>query len=430
MLSNLDAVYGLDQRMTIGEIYGCTSNINGDWRGWVAYKGDELHITIPGVWADEGTTVSFDETNKVHRFTVHYPHGTPGGLKIIPIPQDVGYQEYAVYQIYVDNRPCPTYAFMSNSAAEPIELLPSFSNGSLSGAGDFNLVINDTKKLAEQFNQPIISGTRWMTKNWFNDTPEGIFYTYAQYRHTSFEFYLTAQASGGSSSRQKDYLEWAIYVDNTWVPFWSLYLELNGSNSPTEPIRIRLIDLFSLTLNRWYPFRFTHRLGENSRGDGIARVFWYGQQRNSTAALWTQQNRWELGDVVDGNGTGNPRLDIMNDNLTYLNSRRNSVNQVMRQATNNRDDDDLGHYNNPVFARRVHRWLAYENASLDDPDTTANEGEATLFYSVGKPDIFASVNITKTFVTAYLDLDTTPIKPGMMFYAYNCKYAIQVPDHP
>jgi len=34
-----------------------------------------------------------------------------------------------------------------------------------------------------------------------------------------------------------------------------------------------------------------------------------------------------------------------------------------------------------------------------------------------------------SYTTVYLDLDTSPVKAGMVFYVSNCHYAIQVPDH-
>ena len=434
MLSNLDAVYGLDQRMVTGQLFGCTSDINRSWKGWVAYNGDQLKIALPTPTNDAGTTVVFDDSSKVHRFSTHYPHGTAGGLKTIPIPQDKGYENYGVYRVYVDNDP-PTYAYMTNSAAASIGAMPTFANGEVSTAADFNAIITATEQLGEQFNQPIISGTRWMTPNWLNDNPEWTIRTYAPYRHTWFEFYLTATSSTGDNAHADfDVLKWEVYDNtSTWRTFWSKTLERHGATneySPDAPERVKLTDYASLTVGNWYAFRFSHVMDQDSHRDGVTRLYWYGQQRNETAALWTPQKRWALGDVVNGDGVTNPRLDIMSANLAYLNSRRNTINPVMRQATNNREDDDSGHYNNPVFARRVHRWLAYENSSYDDPATNENEGEATLYYSVGKPNIFASVNLTKTYTTAYLDLDTTPVKPGMIFYVYNCNYAIQVPDHP
>lgn len=422
MLSNMDAVYGLDQRMVIGEPYGCSSDVGRWWKGWVAFSGDTLNVALPTPSRDEGTVIVFDNTSKAHRLSVTIPHGTPGGLKVIPLPLDVGYENYAVYQVYVAGDP-PTYAYMSNSAAASIGSMPTFANGTGSSAADFNAIINATTQLAEQFNQPVISGVRWMTPNWINDNPPYTIRTYAPYRHTWFQFYLTAQSSSGPSARANDTLKWEVY-DNTsaWRTFWQMELEHNSSNSPTEPISVKLADYATLTVGNWYAFRFVHGMDELSGDDGVTRLYWYGQQRNETAALWTPQKRWTLGDVVNGDGTSNPRLDIMSDNLTYLDGRRNTINQVMRQSTQNRDIGDVGHYNVPTFARRIYRWLAYENATTEE--------EATLFYSVGAPNVFASVNMTKTYTTGYLDLDTTPIKPGMIFYVYNCNYAIQVPDHP
>ena len=46
MLTNMDAVYGLDQRMSIGTTYGWNSTVDGEnntyWRGWVAFHGNQL----------------------------------------------------------------------------------------------------------------------------------------------------------------------------------------------------------------------------------------------------------------------------------------------------------------------------------------------------------------------------------------------------
>lgn len=424
MLDNLDAVYGLDQRMSIGQAYGCTADNNRSWRGWVAFNGNRLNLALPTPSRDEGTLIVFDNQSRTHRIEETIPHGAPGALKQINLPEDVGYEQFQIYQVYILGDP-PTYAYMDDREATTIGAMPAFTNGTASSAADFNAVINATNKLGEQFNQPIIGGARWNTLNWINDNDPYTITTYAQYRHTQFQFYLTAQSSAGPANRPNDHLKWEVR-DNTGVPreFWAMDLEHNSSNSPTAPITVRLPDYASLTVGNWYAFRFEHSMHESSDSKGMTRLYWYGQQRSDTAALWTPLNRWSLGDVVDGSGTSNPRLDIMSHNLTYLNGRRNTINPVMRQSTQNREIDNSGHYNVPTFARRAYRWLAYENASTDD------EAEAALFYSVGQPNVFASVNLTKTYTTAYLDLDTTPIRPGMIFYAFNCNYAIQVPDHP
>lgn len=420
MLSNLDAVYGLDQRMSIGQTYGWNSSRSGTngsfWLGWVAYHGDQLKIYV-----QEACTVEFDITQKHQLHAVNF---TSAGLKTINLP--AGYTEYDCYCIRIQNQLPPRYAYMTDSTAAAIGAMPAFTNGATSSAADLNAVLNATDALAEQFNQPIPSTSVWAsgptTPAWLNDQDLYSIVFWMQHRHNRFEFYATATSSGGQGDL--DSLAW--HVDTTgagnWQQLWAYDIPRPGS-FPPEGQSVYNISIAGagLTVGNWYRFRFSHS-NNGSHGDGTSKLYYYGEQRTDTAGLWTPQERWDAGDVAHGSAGGPPQLDTMSDNLTWLNdNRRHTTNPVQRKSTQERDATPETRTER-VFSKRVHRWLAYEN---DIEGTTP-----TLFYTTDRLNVFANVTMPVSYTTAYLDLDTTPVKRGMVFYVDNCNYAIQVPDRP
>lgn len=421
MLTNIDAVYGLQRRAVIGTTYGRTSAETGaglrEWRGWVAYHGNQLKIYVT-----EACEVDWDVTAKHQLRTFTFG---AAGLQTISLPASYGYTEFECYCIRVRNVTPPLYAYMIKSDAQAIPTLPVFANGTIYPANDFNIVLTATERLAEQFNQPVVAGSSWSSgesvPSWLNDQDTHAIIFYAQYLHPRFEFYATASSPGGGDD--EDSLAWSVWDDsNGWAQFWAASIPRSGSFPPegTTTYNVPFTGT-ALTLGNWYKFRFAH---DAHGGIGKSTLYWYGQTPSSAVSSWTPQARWSMGGVVNGNTGGPPRLTTMNANLTYLDGLRHTVNPVMRQSTQRRDagENELPYRCEKVFTRRVHRWLAYENA---DTDTTP-----TLLYPTERPNVFASVTMDTSYTTAYYDLDQSPILPGMTFYVTNCNYAIQVSDHP
>lgn len=413
-LGNIDAVYGLTRRMSIGQTHGRTDTSAGRnrWDGWVAYHGNQLTIYV-----EEACVVEFDATAK--HLTRSFSFGS-SGEKIIPLPASYGYTEFECYSIRIDDALPPRYAYMSKNDMALIPTLPAFTNGTIPHDTDFNAIRTATERLGEQFNQPITGGSRWSTglttPNWLNDQDPYSIEFWAEYRHPRFEYYATAVPSGGSSGAPTDTLAWEV-IGNTggWDDFDVVSIPRPSPLVMTAPRNVAL-PTSNLTIGNWYKFKFTHNAND---GDGKCNLYFYGQVPASSAGLWTPQDQWNMGDVVNGSTGGPPKLKTMSDNLTYLNALRYTTNPIMRQS---RQISGSAERTEVTFSRRIHRWLAYEN---DLEDTTP-----TLLYTTSKPNVFESVTMPVSYTTAYFDLDQSPIKPGMTFYAVNCNYAIQVSDHP
>lgn len=413
MLSNLDAVYGLDQRMSIGTTYG-HSYVGAEvgWLGWVAYNGNQLKIYL-----QEAGTVEFDITLKHELRTETF---ASGGLKTIDLS---GYARYQCYCIRVAGTLPPLYAYMVDSSAASIGTMPTFSNGATSTAADFNTVLSATGALAEQFNQPIVATSVWSTDwsalnppSWLNDQQTHSIEFYMQHRHARLEFYCTAVSSSGQGPL--DTIAWDV-IGNTggWHLFWAQEIPRPGSFAPTQAINIPL-PTDRLTVGNWYRYRFSHNKN-GSHEDGSCKLYFYGEQRESTAGLWQPLDRWTAGDQVHGSAGGPPQLDTMSDNLDHLDGRRHTTNPVMRKST----QDNWGDVRvERVFSKRIHRWLAYENAT--------ENATPVLYYTTDKLNVLASVTLPVSYSTVFLDFETTPVKQGMIFYVDNCNYAIQVPEHP
>jgi hypothetical protein len=427
MLTNMDAVYGLDQKMSIGTTYGWNSTVDGEnntwWRGWVAFHGNQLKIYV-----QEPCVVKFDVTEKYQLHTTTFqPSGFTAGLKTINLP--AGYTEWDCYCIEIQNQLPPLYAYMTDSSAASIGSMPTFPEDDTSSDAHLNAIIRATGTLAEQFNQPIAAGSRWSSNvandpSWLNDQYDHSIEFYIQHRHTRFQFYVTAEASSGNGTL--DTIAWHVYTGGGWHLLWSEDVPRLGFGTLPAflegPVDIAL-PTWIFTVGNWYRMRFSHSLNGDTQAhrDGVCRLYYYGEQRSNTASLWTAQTRWDAGDVVHGDADGPPQLDTMSANLEWLDTRRNTTNPVMRQSRQLRDESPETR-TETVFTRRIHRWLAYENATEEDTPT--------LYYTTDRLNVFASVTMPVSYTTVYLDLDTTPVKAGMVFYVSNCHYAIQVPDHP
>ena len=175
---------------------------------------------------------------------------------------------------------------------------------------------------------------------------------------------LTYASSGNGTL---DTIAWHVYTGGGWhllcsedVPrlgFGTLPAFMEG------PVDIAL-PTWIFTVGNWYRMRFSHSLNGDTQAhrDGVCRLYYYGEQRSNTASLWTAQTRWDAGDVVHGDTDGPPQLDTMSANLEWLDTRRNTTNPVMRQSRQLRDESPETR-TETVFTRRIHRWLAYENAT-------------------------------------------------------------------
>jgi hypothetical protein len=428
MLTNIDAVYGLDQRMSVPFTYGWTNAIAGtqEWKGWVAYHGNQLVICL-----QEAGTVEFDQPAPYTKtFHLSQSFGS-GGVKTINL-EGHGYVDYQVYQVRVDGSLPPLYAYMTDRYASLLDIgaMPSFVHDTTSSPAHFNAIVNPsdepgggaTAKLAKQFCQPVVGSQKWSNAVALNNSNGHSIVFYMQHRHARLEFYVTATSSDGNSQAQLDSLAFSVW-DNDVSPgstegrlIWAQSVPRPGKFPPDPNTVFNVpLDTSHLTVGNWYKFRFTHNQGSGGQENGRCDLYYYGQQRTATAGLWMPQSRWELGDVVDGNSGQHPQLVDMSDNLTWLNGRRHSTNPVMPQSTQT-DTAAPARF----FSKRIHRWLAYENYN--------EELTPALFYTTDRLNVFANVTMPVSYTTVYLDLDTTPIKTGMVFYADNCHYAIQVPD--
>ena len=144
MLTNIDATYGLERRGVFGMTYGRTRAETGgglrEWRGWVAYHGNQLKIYVT-----EACIVEFDVTEK-HQLRT-FTFGAEG-LQTISLPASYGYTEFECYCIRVSEATAPRYAYMTKSDAAAILTQPTYPESTIPIAANFNLTISSTERLA------------------------------------------------------------------------------------------------------------------------------------------------------------------------------------------------------------------------------------------------------------------------------------------
>ena len=427
MLSNMDYVYGLDQTLVLSSMKAPLSNDavarfeRTQWDGYVAHTGNTLVYEFASPRA--GRHIVYHPGATQFRFSAAL-----SGQRTQLLPAYFGNagNRFRVFRVTVENddpnaqgAAQPLYMYTTDTSAASIGSMPAFANGTVPTAANFNVLVTATDRLKTQLEQPVgYSRARFEDNDYLTPTDAYPYYGsisyYAPYRHTWFQFFLTAGA--GTPPEHPERLAWKVGpLDETsdsefWS--WSLY-----TGHPAQDVYSVPIGSLGLVVGTWYKWTYYHEGASDYSGPrGFSRLYWAGQQRTNTAGDWGALTRWELGDVVNGDSGGPPNLAEMTANLGWLDTRRSDKNLVSRANMSN----DYAAYNETFFSRRVHRWLAYESS-------TSNP---TLRYGLTTQPRLQSVSFPATSGTAYLDLDSTPIRPGMMMYGSGVKFMIQVPSIP
>lgn len=403
MTTNLDYVYGMDRRPEVGMLTRWWNQDARIWYGWTAYGGEDqlkIYVSLSGT----GTCyVVWDDLGYTHAFSTLV---TTSGLKTITLPTAQNYQVNQVYRVKVVHG-IPLYGYLTSSYLGSIGAMPTFTNGNVSAAADFNNTSLAIDALRKAHDRPFVA-QRSYGNNAINPSvaDRGTIAVWMQYRHPVFKW--LASHSHGSSNRTER-LEWSVVKSGNEYVIWTY--DLRGSDLP---LQIRQADMTSigLTVGSWYAFTFTHQDADPPNGiSGSSSVYWFGQEPEAANASWTAFAPWTYGTVVNGDAGASPLLATFSDNLTWLDTRSRWNSMIQTE----------GKPAEQWFTRRIKRWLAYENAT-DEQRVAVRWGENSGIPNQGYelPDAYGT--------TAYLDMDQSPIRTGQIFYVANSKYAIQVDD--
>ena len=415
---------------------------------WLAHNGDRLHLyyTTTGT-AQADLWYDYGGANQQGPFRV-----APGGDRTITINAAPFYR-YQPVLIYIKQDPWgsdPTqnpalwvrYLYQTNSTLPSLSIA-SFVDGNTSAASDFNTVLRDCEAGLELFNQPVASSyymadiDHWtasadpVVPGGTGDSDVGGLTAYIQHRHDTFFADMEIQGPGENSSLY-DSAEW-IY---NGVTIWKIYLSVNGTGTgPSNPgsqykswsgeINVNLETAgLTLTPGNWYKIEFRYRRNGQGNDRGAHAALWnYGELANEQFSFVPDVTRWAHGDTVYGS-IDKPNLTTLSIALDDLNSSARWYNPATRGAASYTyavypDIERVTQF----WSFRIHRWLAYENFVLRD----GKRANAQIQWSTGGRTL-QSYTLPEATTPSFIDLETTPVKPGMYRRISGVKFAIQTPE--
>lgn len=430
MLTDIDTLYGWHY----GPWYGCdkqqydstgTGETVEGWAGWVILAGnDTLIVTLADF--TPGTNV----TAKVYFDGVQVGGGAGGyttaGTKTITLPiGSNGWQPWTPYRVSVVTvRPSGTgeldvtNVYVKRSAVPTPGTLPGFADEATSAASDFNAISDGIRLFEPAMVQPVAgcrggeeyivqgANTGWTTVQAWK----------VQHRLNGIRCSLFLQGpwtAGTISAR--------ILFNNTAV---------NGAEWSVGAMQSQRVtdEAFSVpgspTIGTFYDVALQIKQSVGWLSGWFVRPDYVYQDQISLPAGYVQTLRWAHGDYAIGDSGGGPMLFDMSKNIGYLDNAITAtgiVNIVQREPI-----ETAAPYYLPEQRRFYHtrrwRWLAYKPQAWDaeGPEPAVNwtyDGKTWDSYQL--PDLDGE--------GSFYDLDSSPIAPGMLFYATGCTYAIQSP---
>lgn len=429
MLTDLDLLYGWYHAAW----YGCdmqqrdaTNNaatVEG-WAGWLVLHGDTLNVRVANFSGNVTASVYFDGVLVLGGISSAGSYSIPLALAAN------GWSEWTPYRVHVNTvRPDGTgeldviRVYMSNSTVPSAGTLPAFTNNDTSAAADFNAIGDGIRAIAPVFLQPIggcRGGEQYMTQGantaWTTVQSWSIQHRLNRLRVSLF---LRGGSSGTVSARLK--YDGTVVNGATWT------VSAYGSLRVTDA-------LFAIpgspSIGTFYNVELQIKQSAAWQGDWFVRPDYVYEDQEGLAAGFTALARWTHGDYAVGTGSS-PALADMSTNLGALDTAVPRVVQWINMAQRE-PITTVSFPWHPNYARRVYhvrrwRWLAYsqhdwpaEPPDTDTPAATINwTYDGVTWDSYQLPDDDGA--------GGYYDLDTSPIAPGMVFYASGVRYAIQTP---
>lgn len=424
MLTDIDTLYGWHY----GPWYGCdqssgwsATGSNG-WGGWVILAGnDTLTVTLADFYGGAIAKVYFNDVQ------VGQPAGyTSAGTKTITLPiGSNGWDNWTPYRIKITNtQPSGsgefqiTNVYLKRATVPTPGTMPDFHDEDTSSAADFNAIGDGIRLLEPAMVQPV-AGVRGGEQYIVQGTNTGwttVQLWKIQHRLNGIRCSLFLQGpwqTGTISAR--------ILFNSTAV---------NGAEWSVNAMQSRRItdQAFSVpgtpTVGNFYDMALQIKQSTSWLSGWFVRIYYVYQDQISLPAGYVQTLRWQHGDYAIGDNGGGPTLFDMSKNIGYMDNDITSTG-IVNIAQREPIFTEAPHY--PPEDRRFYhtrrwRWLAYKKQdwNADGPEATVNwtyDGKTWDSYQL--PDLDGE--------GGFYDLDSSPIVPGMLFYAAGCTYAIQSP---
>lgn len=393
--SAADRLYGWYYSINAGceSLVAESQAIGERWAGWVVLNGDTLKLRLFNSMGPTTVSVYFDGE------LVGTIHNATAGVKTFALDTaGQGWYQWDVYrvsiivydpiqtgdiwadQVYVTNSTLPTPSF------------PTFVSGATSAASDFNLLSDAIRAIEPTFTQPVV-GTH-------GDVPDYLPTIRVQHRLNGV--YVRANLWGPSHSL-------AVLYNGVVLKSWSQ--NSNGLRRIDETVPI----IGSLSIGTFYSITFA------ATGDGRVKIWQAYEEQTSAASGYYENPRFEHGDYASADD-----LTHLTDNLSALATLGHWVSWAQREPIRIITTEITEPWNWQTFHVRRWRWLAFKamspyegNEELPEPEIHWTY-DGVLFNAYTLPELPNDEG-------GWFDMDTCPLKPGMMFYVSGCVYAIQTP---
>lgn len=455
--SDLDYLLGVDQAPEVGcdsgryPVHVPVGNIGRVdnplvvWRGWTVNVFDRFVLKVSGV--DNGTG-----NGKV---SVHY--GVDGSLTEIggglspgthTVYTDLAANEWQWNYPYCleirkdlwEQNITVDYVYGTGEVAAAAGI-PTFENETAYAPNDLNNgLANNMRTLRKNLLVPAIGVRTYRPSDGYYQGPSSTTayvirqQWWLQHRHSRIRVagHMRPPDDGAFSVELKGYNG----EDFGTLEGWTLNagddeLSINGTYDISDAVTA-----MGLNVGDWYRVDLIVQLegsdGEPSGDENHGFYLrWWWEEPSGVPDGWSEMTRWSHGDYLDGDGGGTPELITMADNVTYLDGTARIVVPVQREPMYGESLAGPQIVRWPwiwrIMHRRRWRWLVYRGGWTDDSDED-NPKDVTprLWYNTsGNADWWGSIDLPTPADDNWLDLDTTPVRPGMMFYVDGAKYAIQ-----
>ena len=399
LLDDIDILYGYHFSVNLGGDRQRTTAEGQDniWSGWVVLNGNQLKINVYQVNGVCDLEVKFDNV------VVETFYNVSPGVKTVAVTGN----RWQPYNVRIGtNGPGDAYVdqvYITQDAFTTAGSYPAFTDATTSDPDDFNAIVTGITAMSDPIMQPSI----------------GIHGGIEDYAHDWRIQHRCAQVRVVATIAPPQIVSNAPDADTNLN---IIYNEQNIGVFTATGNEVVYVDEY-LTVPAGLSEGSFYRLRTSQTGTGNSKitVAMICEEQRDRFGGYGDVPRWEHGDWGAGDADGPPQLVTLSDSLQVIHDAWTWTNWVQREPTT----IITGATNAPQDWRFYHirrwRWLAWAQQEFDDEPT------ATIYWTYDSGKTWQAYTLPTVEGQAYFDLDSSPVKVGMLFYVSGALYAIQTP---
>ena len=407
LLDDIDILYGYHFSVNLGGDRQRTTAEGQDntWSGWVVLNGNQLKINVHYVSGVCDMEVKFNNV-----IVETFPSVTTG-VKTVAVtgnrwqPYNVRIRTHGSGFAYVDQ------VYMTQDASFATSgNYPAFTDATTSDASDFNAIVNGITVMSDPIVQPSI-GIHGAIHGGLQGGQSYAHDWRIQHRCSHVRVIATVTAGWGGDTTLN------VVYNNVNIT--------NGSAMTATNNDVVYVDEYlpvpaGLSVGSFYRL-FCARTGS---ADGEITVEMVCEEQRDIASGYGDMPRWKHGDWGAGDAGGQPQLVTLSDSLQVIDDAHTWTNWVQREPTTVITEDTNAPQDWRFYHIRRWRWLAWAQQHF------AASPKATIYWTYNSGRTWQAYTLPTVQGQAYFDLDSSPVKVGMLFYVAGALYAIQTPYTP